>query len=1214
MDESLQTIEHAGMLEDLPETPGYLAPRGEVMPNNGRISCSYCGVGDSGTVERVPETPETPATELSENGPATVRRVSVFKESIRETRPTTGCVKLRLSTMRQRPAFPIHIAPSVLDRATGKRRTIGYAEAIARFADLLLSHRGTHDGIVRRTLLYGSGQIDYFAVFAIQEVFRLLGTRNLTGNAEHCLNSGAMFSEILTGAAGPIVTIDLATSGPDRFYLLNGWNGFIAHPPVFAAMSKRPDFDAFLIEVQVTETAKLVAKQLGKERVVLIRPRGDPHLALAVAHEILRTHPRAVAERFVSRFSEPSTFERFTALAKEEQFAPERVAARIAAEPEYEERVLAAIRLIAQKLADPAMVPVNIGSMGLSQTSGVVTHCLWACVMAMVGKYGLRAGGAFAGGTLRLAGQINAESEVQGLSRKYFMGRIPMADHAEAARRMDLPDDAYEPLTREKVRPALDYSEPTPGERELFVCVGTQFEANMMGRRRWIQKLTAEGVSFVVVDPIPDPFTLAHAELVIPSPPHPATTKLYQNGEWKLTLSVPQKQAAPETRTDATIVYDVMAEITRRVESDATVARAHPDLARHVASGYLHRRFCPPEVGGGLTRIAGEVSRVELWDRVMAYMSGGVGPLYCRPDHPDGTPIQWSELLERGAIYYGGVGKTRARLDYDAPEHHAFRDIYRRPSKFKFFVPTAADLALPEGVILNSGRSTLSDDRERVAFATATFNSGKATPIVNMPEDNPLHVSPTLAAKHGLKSGDVARVTNRATGEAIELPVVVTDRVKGETLYVSFHKSRAQVDRGVYVNDLTSHEGRCPYSAQTNLKATAVTIERVSARATASRRVDTTHIDPKVDLPIWNGQDTSLHVTEIIRETHDVNTFRFQGDPLCRFVYWPGQFCSFVLNIDGKKVVRSYSISSTPTRPYSLEVTIKRVPGGLVSNWLPDNLKVGDRVELAGPKGKFCLVPGKIPPKILFLSAGSGITPLMSMSRWLCDVAAEVDVKFFNSVRSPDDIIFEKELEMLTSRYTLFEPINITASRTSRKGWTGMSGRLSREMLEMVAPDFRERHIYICGPQGFMDCAKELVAATGFDMVNYHAESFGGVRTSVAEKPAPVPRGPASSRAPSVVPSAPEAKPAEGALAVEFAKSGKSTRTDGKLPLLDLAEANDVDVGYGCRAGSCGDCKVKLLRGEVSMSVEDGLDAADRANGYVLTCVAVPKTSCVLDA
>ncbi len=111
----------------------------------------------------------------------------------------------------------------------------------------------------------------------------------------------------------------------------------------------------------------------------------------------------------------------------------------------------------------------------------------------------------------------------------------------------------------------------------------------------------------------------------------------------------------------------------------------------------------------------------------------------------------------------------------------------------------------------------------------------------------------------------------------------------------------------------------------------------------------------------------------------------------------------------------------------------------------------------------------------------------------------------------------------------------------------------------------------------------------------------------MADKPAPLSRGgPARDLG-----SAPEPT---GAFAVEFARSGKTTRTDGKLPLLDLAEANDVDVGYSCRSGSCDECKVRLLKGKVRRGCEDGLEAKDREAGYVLSCVGVPETDVVVDA
>lgn len=1196
------TLEHAGLLEDLSETPRYLLPRHEAgVAMAGKISCSFCGVGDGGQLSRVPDVEASaivPPAALG-GGRAVAGQLSAYRELLLDVVPTSGCIKLRHSMLRQRVAYPIQVGPSVLE--AGRRRPISYAEAIGKFADLLLAHRAPRG----RTLIYASGQVDYFAIFAMQEVFRLLGVRNLTGNAEHCLNAGAVHNEMLTGQEGPFVTIEGALRGPNRFYLFNGWNGFISHPPVFQALLARPDLDAYLVEVMVTESAKALAEVLGNERILLIRPKTDPHLALSVAHEILRKHPGAVSERFLGRFADRASFEAYAALASAERFDPERVAERIAPEPKYVERLVTGIRRIALKFAQADVVPINIPSVGLSQTSGAVTHCLWGSALGIVGKYGLDAVGSVAGGTLRLAGQINAETEVQGLSRKCFMGRVPMSEAADAARRMGLPDDAYDAVVQDPGRAALDYADPTPGTRELFVCMGTQFEANMMGRKRWLDKLTDPENTLVVIDPIADSWSEQHAALILPSPPHPATPKLYQNGEWKLTLSVPQKRAPAETRSDATIVYDVMAEIARRVEFEPDVAAQHADLARHSRSGYLARRFCPTNGGGGLTRLDGEVSRPELWHRIQAYMEGGKGPLYCRPEHENGRPIAWEELLEKGSVYYGGVGNTRYLLEYDNPEAQPFRDVYRRPARFKFFTPSDADLEIPTGVLLNSGRSSLSDERKAIAFAIGTFNSGKATPIVGMPAENALFVSPSLAHKHGITTGERVRLSAPEGGTFVEFPAIVSDRVKGESVYASFHKSRAQMDGVQYVNDVTSHVGRCAYTSQTNVKATRVVLSRVARTPSlVPRRIDTTTIDTRVDLPFWTGRDTPLYVTEIVQDTHNVFTFRLQGDPLCRFVYYPGQFCTLVLSIDGKKVVRSYSISSSPTRPFVLEITVKRVPGGLVSNWLADHLRVGARLEISGPKGRFCLTPGQIPSKLLFLSAGSGVTPLMSMTRWLCDLSARVDVKFLNSVQAPRDFVFQRELEMLAARYRGFDAVTTTTSTETPRAWEGLSGRLDAAMLERVVPDLAERQVYMCGPEGFMASARQLLESRGFDPARLHAESFAPPR-SVSEQGVEPSGG---SRIPSVYPGSPDL------VSIEFARSGKKISGSRKLPLLDLAEAHGIDLDYGCRTGGCGACKVRVLRGETRDGSSPALSDEEQRQGYVLSCVAAPTSDCVLDA
>jgi len=1279
---------------------------------------------------------------------------TISELNIKDTVSTKGCIKLKLSLMRQHSAFPIHITPSALDKDGRERISLTYKESIVRLAELLLEHTGKK----AKTLIYACGQIDYFTIFAMQEVFRLLGIRNLTGNAEHCLNAGAVHNEMLTGQEGPFLTFNQGTTGAKRFYLFNGWNGFITHPPVFSEIVKREDFDAYLIEVMETESAQVLQKKLGDERVLLIRPRTDPLLALAIAHEILTEYKDAVNDRFIDLFSDQGTAKQYIKMALSTEFESASVAKRIAPEPEYEDRLIKGIKDIAYKLTQPDSVPINIPSVGLSQTSGVVAHCLWGNLLALLGKYGLNADGSPAGGTLRLPGQINAESEVQGLSRKYFMGRIPMDDAVEAARRMDLPDNAYDPVLHDSPRAALDYSDPTPGEKELFICFGTQFEANMMDRPRWLRKLQDPDTKLVVIDPIPDPFSVAHADLIIPSPPHPATTKVYQNGEWKLSLSVPNKQSAPETRSDVTIIYDVMAEITQQLEDNPELVTQHLHLKEHLHSGYLRKRFVAPSptdddsnneatkkiastineeitIGrsesnkmvlperdisrhhavitcidrtiprfhlkdlnsfngcyknseqvsevdfglddtinfgdttlsidrlllffdlsnsenlksnitetnneGGLKRIDGEICRPQLWQRILNYMSNGSGPLYCRPEDSTGQVITWEDLISKGSIIYGGVGETRYRLDYNQPENIPFADIYRKPRKFTFFCPTEQDLEYPQGIILNSGRSALSADRERIRFASSTFNSGKATPIVGMPDINPLHVSPLLAKRMNLKTGDHVKIRSRHSEGALVLPVNVSDWMKGDTTYVSFHKSKAQIERKHYINTVTTHLSRCPYCAQTQVKASEVFLEKAGtvklslpsyetgtlAHQTSEwlhasekkGKADIASLSSEADLPVWSGQSTPLYVTDIINETHDSFTFRFQGNPLCRFVYWPGQFCTLVLNIDGKKVLRSYTISSPPTRPYILEITIKRVPGGLVSNWLPDNLNIGDKVEIAGPKGKFCLTPEKIPERLLFISGGSGITPMMSMSRWLCDISADTNIKFLNSVRSPNDIVFDQEIQMLTSRYKMFEPIIITSTRTGGSGgWTGISGRINTDMINTLVPDLHERHIYLCGPPGYMDFVKSLLLELDFDQAHLHMESFGGLRTSTKNKQKPMLAKTNISIAPPFSTTIDTKTKIEvetvETFSVTFSRSEKTVESDANLPLLDLAEEQDIDLDYSCRSGSCGDCKVKLIKGEVEMESEEGLDTEEKSAGYILTCVGTPRSNCILDA
>ncbi|MGR9073974.1 MAG: FAD-binding oxidoreductase, partial [Gammaproteobacteria bacterium] len=255
-------------------------------------------------------------------------------------------------------------------------------------------------------------------------------------------------------------------------------------------------------------------------------------------------------------------------------------------------------------------------------------------------------------------------------------------------------------------------------------------------------------------------------------------------------------------------------------------------------------------------------------------------------------------------------------------------------------------------------------------------------------------------------------------------------------------------------------------------------------------------VEDHARLGVWSEGVTRLKVADIVEETHDCKTFRLVGKEPMLFSYKPGQFITFILNIDGQEVKRSYSMSSSPSRPHLLEVTVKRIPGGLVSNWFCDKVKLGDELTVKGPSGKFTCFnfPSN---KMLFVGAGSGITPVISMSRWITDTAADVDVKLLASFKTPSEIIFRKELEMLSVRHSGFQvALTVTAGWHGIDSWAGFTGRVSRDMINVFVPDILERHVFMCGPEPFAESVKNILCEIGYDMSRFHSESFGTGRSA----------------------------------------------------------------------------------------------------------------------
>ena len=241
---------------------------------------------------------------------------------------------------------------------------------------------------------------------------------------------------------------------------------------------------------------------------------------------------------------------------------------------------------------------------------------------------------------------------------------------------------------------------------------------------------------------------------------------------------------------------------------------------------------------------------------------------------------------------------------------------------------------------------------------------------------------------------------------------------------------------------------------------------------------------------VWGETDSSTLVCRQIQDiTHDVKTFLFEPAQPALFQHEPGQFVTLQLQIDGRSVSRCYTISTPPTRPHLLGITVKRQPGGLVSNWLHDTMTPGKRISADGPFGVFTIGRHRS-AKYLFLSGGSGITPVMSMTRTLYDLGSDADVLFVHSARTPADIIFRRELETMASTVPTVRVVPVCEQDAPREPWGGLRGYLSVEMLKLLAPDLAERTVFCCGPAPYMAAVRRMLGEAGFDMQNYHEESF----------------------------------------------------------------------------------------------------------------------------
>ncbi len=344
---------------------------------------------------------------------------------------------------------------------------------------------------------------------------------------------------------------------------------------------------------------------------------------------------------------------------------------------------------------------------------------------------------------------------------------------------------------------------------------------------------------------------------------------------------------------------------------------------------------------------------------------------------------------------------------------------------------------------------------------------------------------------------------------------------------------------------------------------------------------------------------------ELVWETPDALTVQFWHPVNEVIQYRPGQFLTFLLTVGNQKVRRSYSMSSSPHVDVSLAVTIKRLPGGLVSNHLCDRLRVGDVLETLEPMGTFtpALQPEASRLHIL-VGAGSGITPLFSMLKSILHAEPNSRIWLIYGSRNQTAIIYKAHLDAMAEIYA--DRLKITHVLSQPEpDWHGFSGRINQsnllKILESAAPEhLRQADVYLCGPDGLMaevDSALNLLAVPA---ANIHRESFQTATTAQAVG--------------QVLEGSSEEEATTGNHEVTVLYEGNEYKfaVEPHQTILEAALELDIDLPYSCQAGMCTACLGKCVSGEVKLDEEDGLSQAEIKAGYILTCVAHPMSKNVV--
>ncbi|MBY6349894.1 ferredoxin reductase [Rhodococcoides corynebacterioides] len=324
--------------------------------------------------------------------------------------------------------------------------------------------------------------------------------------------------------------------------------------------------------------------------------------------------------------------------------------------------------------------------------------------------------------------------------------------------------------------------------------------------------------------------------------------------------------------------------------------------------------------------------------------------------------------------------------------------------------------------------------------------------------------------------------------------------------------------------------------------------------------------------PLWSARELRGRIVRVEKLTDTAATLVIKPGWGFDFDYRPGQYIGIGLHVDGRWHWRSYSLTSAPDwKDKQISIAVKAMPEGFLSSHLVDGVKTGTIVRLAAPKGDFAL-PEPPPEKILFVTAGSGITPVIGMLRSLDTRGHMPDVVHVHSAPSRADVMFGAELEALDAKYD---------SVVSHVQLTRSDGKFDLRSLDERFPDWRERQTWACGPIAMLDEVEAHWADAGV-ADRLHTERFEIARTGASE---------------------------DGGT-VTFARSGRTVGVDGATTLLEAGESAGVQMPFGCRMGICQTCVVAVSDGHV----RDLRSGKEHSRGErIQTCISAAAGDCTLE-